>query len=149
VLDAVSASVVYVPAGGMGPTPLATPCIEWQGLVSLEGYGRLRRDGRLQYVHRYVWSLVHGPIPDGMCVLHRCDNPRCFRLDHLFLGSHLDNIRDMAAKGRLWQQRVTHCPQGHPYDDANTMILRSGARRCRACGRERNRRARQSRGAQC
>jgi hypothetical protein len=47
-----------------------------------------------------AWELVNGPIPNGMCVLHRCDNPPCVRPDHLFLGTRRDNVLDMAAKGR-------------------------------------------------
>src|SRR5262245_31265488 len=66
------------------------------------GYGQLRRPGDVapRYVHRHVWELVNGPIPEGMHVLHRCDNPPCFLLAHLFLGTHTDNMRDMVTKGR-------------------------------------------------
>lgn len=52
------------------------------------------------YVHRIVWELAHGPIPNDLRVLHRCDNPRCLRTSHLFLGTQQDNIRDMIQKGR-------------------------------------------------
>ena len=50
--------------------------------------------------HRYSWSLSYGPIPPGKHVLHRCDTPLCVRPDHLFLGTHRDNMRDKASKGR-------------------------------------------------
>lgn len=79
---------------------METPCREWQGSRTWFGYGSIWREGRTWVVHRWVWTLANGPIPEGMRVLHRCDNPPCFRLDHLFLGTHQDNMTDMVEKGR-------------------------------------------------
>lgn len=62
-----------------------------------EGYGAF---GRNQVAHRVAWELTNGVIPDGMLVLHRCDNPPCVNPAHLFLGSQYDNIHDCFAKGR-------------------------------------------------
>lgn len=56
--------------------------------------------GRAVGAHRAAWELVNGPIPEALQVLHRCDNPPCIETTHLFLGTQLDNIRDMHAKGR-------------------------------------------------
>lgn len=68
--------------------------------------------------HRLAWIAANGPIPDGMNVCHQCDNTRCVRPDHLFIGTQRDNVRDMAAKGRHWVQRnpgvLTHVGEDHP-----------------------------------
>lgn len=84
-----------------------TPCREWQGAHHPFGYGqrtirtRATTSGRTtQYIHRWVWEQVHGPIPPGMEVRHLCDNPPCFRYDHLALSTHAGNMADMHAKGR-------------------------------------------------
>jgi len=67
------------------------------------GYGSFNiggRGGRQEKAHRVAWMLTFGPIPEGMQVLHHCDNPPCCRPGHLFLGTHADNVADMDAKGR-------------------------------------------------
>lgn len=84
-----------------------TGCLEWQG-HTLRRYGQIGVGTRqLKYTHRVAWELTHGPIPDGMMVCHRCDNPPCCNPDHLFLGEPIDNTTDMIAKGRgAWQNGV-------------------------------------------
>lgn len=69
------------------------------------GYGKLSNGDRKLRAHRVAYELFVGPIPPGMHVLHVCDNPPCVRPEHLFLGNHRDNMRDMEAKGRAkWIQ---------------------------------------------
>ena len=77
-----------------------TDCIEWPKSKTTAGYGQLKRDGKKIMAHRFVWEKAYGPIPKGMCICHRCDNPPCVNLEHLFLGTHGDNIRDCYAKKR-------------------------------------------------
>lgn len=77
-----------------------TACHEWTGSLDTAGYGRVRVGRGFRGAHRAAWILSKGDIPDGMCVLHRCDNPSCVNVDHLFLGTQQDNMRDMVAKGR-------------------------------------------------
>lgn len=91
----------------MRPT---TPCVEFDGHRTERGYGRVNKrvNGRIvsQYVHRLVWEAINGPIPEGMVVMHRCDNPACYRLDHLQLGTQADNLADMCSKRRHWAHKL-------------------------------------------
>jgi hypothetical protein len=75
-------------------------CIEWTGDRLSSGYGRISINYKTKRVHRVSYELSIGPIPEGMCVLHRCDNPPCFNPDHLFLGTNKENTEDMYNKGR-------------------------------------------------
>jgi hypothetical protein len=87
------------------PSPQATPCVLWQGSVDRDGYGRMKRtvDGKrvTVAVHRWVMEQAVGRRlrPDEV-ILHACDNPPCFRVEHLSVGSVRDNNDDMRAKGR-------------------------------------------------
>lgn len=75
-------------------------CRVWQGAVNTAGYGHLKTGGRYLDTHRAAWIAKHGEIPDGLWVLHKCDNPPCINPDHLFLGTHQDNCDDKVDKGR-------------------------------------------------
>ena len=78
------------------------PCLEWTASKNHSGYGWFSLEGRAWLAHRVAWILERGPIPDGLCVLHTCDNPSCVAIDHLWLGTQADNNRDMDAKGRRY-----------------------------------------------
>lgn len=76
-------------------------CWEWVGAIADTGYGIFTVSTKIHVsTHRFSYQLHYGTIPDGLWVLHRCDNRRCVRPDHLFLGTALDNVRDMDKKGR-------------------------------------------------
>jgi predicted XRE-type DNA-binding protein len=74
-------------------------CWKWTGTL-WHGYGRIWARDRYLAVHRYSWMLHYGTIPEGLYVLHYCDNPACVRPDHLFLGTHQDNMDDCTQKDR-------------------------------------------------
>lgn len=81
-------------------------CWQWTKNKDRLGYGRLKISlgTRLLFktssAHRFAWELIVGEIPEGMCVLHKCDNRACCNPDHLFLGTQQDNMQDMHKKGR-------------------------------------------------
>lgn len=81
-----------------------TGCWEWTGYKGKAGYGSLNArkisPGRPMYAHRVAWEIKRGPIPTGMHVLHKCDNPACGNPEHCFLGTQSDNNVDRVRKGR-------------------------------------------------
>lgn len=85
------------------------PCYEWVGGYrggKGDKYGQFTLNGKPNYAHRVSWLIYRGQIPNGLFVCHRCDNPRCVRIDHLFLGTFSDNMKDMHAKGRAHYNRI-------------------------------------------
>lgn len=85
-------------------------CWLWTGSIDVSGYGDCWFRGKTDGAHRVAWLIFNGEITDGLFVLHRCDNPKCVNPEHLFLGTHSDNMRDASSKGRLktpnrWAQK--------------------------------------------
>lgn len=118
------------------PEPM-TGCFLWTGAHTGHGYGQVWTGSKNERAHRVAWKLVHGEIPVGMEVCHRCDVPSCVNPLHLFLGTHQQNMRDSFDKGRSRPavsvetqfKPQTHCPSGHARVE--------GERECRICKAER------------
>lgn len=81
-------------------TDLVSRCVVWTGKTLHFGHGHFSVAGKMKLTHRAAWEEERGPIPDGMDCLHHCDNPPCWNVDHLFLGTQADNNSDRDAKGR-------------------------------------------------
>lgn len=123
---------------------LTTPCHIFDNGTSSQGYGRIAINRKAIYVHRYVWERDIGPIPDGMSIDHICRVRNCCNVNHLRVVTHQVNMTENIV-GSCWQKNAakTHCPKGHPYDETNTIIVRTksgNGRKCRTCDNARRRR---------
>ena len=95
----------------------ASGCLLWSGKINNKGYGLMSANNRQQLVHRLAYEAMHGMVVPGLNVLHRCDTPRCWEPEHLWLGTQRENVRDMRVKGRGSDPpRHGHGPRGerHP-----------------------------------
>ena len=75
-------------------------CWNWIASLHSNGYGQFYFEGTPRRAHRIAWELTNGPIPIGSLVCHHCDNKRCVRPDHLYLGNHRTNIQDAINRGQ-------------------------------------------------
>ena len=113
-----------------------TACIEWDGYIDNEGYGRTMDGGAWDRAHRVVWREANGPIPDGLVIDHLCRNRSCVNTRHMELVTSVENSRRGFGASAV-NARKTHCIHGHPFDEANTYVPADGSRRqCRTCNRE-------------
>lgn len=118
-------------------------CWVWTGAVGDHGYGRITEKGKRYRAHRMAWLINCGEIPEGLSVLHKCDNPSCVNPDHLFLGTQKVNIADGIQKGRIDLGAIrrvrTHCLKGHPLEGDNLLIKQKSTggteRVCLTCRR--------------
>jgi hypothetical protein len=131
--------------------PQANGCKIWMGPQGADGYARWKPSpgAKTVYVHVWVWTLHHGPIPEGMDVGHachdrsvergecdggsQCPHRRCCNILHLEIQSRSENTLRQSHANR----KKDFCPKGHPYNEANTVKWSDGRRRCRECLRAR------------
>ena len=128
-------------------------CWLWTASCTENGYGRFKVSPRHMMAHRASYELFVGRIPDGLQIDHLChtadptcdlrdDCPhrRCVRPDHLEAVTLRENMLRSPHTLNSISAAKTHCPQGHPYDEANTYVCPDGRRDCRTCRREAGRR---------
>lgn len=114
-------------------------CHYWLGGLSKYGYGKFTINKKSVVASRAAYQIYIGPIPNGLLACHRCDNPGCVNPDHLFIGTHQENLNDMSIKGRHLMDK---CKNGHPLTSDNLYInidrMRNKTnRRCKTCAKNR------------
>lgn len=127
-------------------TVSATGCWTWTGALDDDGYGQITIAKKNRRAHRTVYELLVGPIPDGLELDHLCRDRACVRPTHLEPVTGRENkLRSPITLASI-NLAKTHCLHGHPFDEANTRLVRRGKsveRHCRKCGSDRVRRHRQ------
>jgi len=116
--------------------PRINDCWLYEHPLNHNGYGLIYWEHKTRRVHRVAWELFNGPIPKDLQILHKCDVRNCVNPQHLYLGTHSDNMQDRIKSGHNSFASRTHCSHGHKYTKKNTM-RHSGIRGrvCRICRR--------------
>lgn len=123
-------------------------CWEWIAGRNNTGYGSFTLNRTSTSSHRVAWLLTQTEIPEGMVVMHSCDNRLCCNPAHLSLGTQKQNMHDKLAKGRDYNLRKTHCVHGHEFTEENTYyskgIVAERVRHCKTCVLLRNKQRREN-----
>lgn len=97
----------------------------------------LRGSGKhhLSTMVKMRWEKVNGPVPEGKQLNHTCDRINCVNIEHVYVGTQLDNMRDRKNRNGEWKgnRRGETCPHGHPWTTENTIVGKDGKWRCREC----------------
>jgi hypothetical protein len=121
-------------------------CMLWLASCQPSGYGQISIGGTMRLAHRVSYQLAYGPVPDGLVTDHLCRVRHCVAPEHFEAVTSAENVR-RGILG-LRNRNRTHCPAGHPYDEANTRVRANGWRDCRACDVARESARRERRNAQ-
>lgn len=119
----------------MQRTDMSDDCWLWTGAPDKDGYGRVQVDRRTCRVHRVVYEMFFGAIPDGLVIDHLCRVRNCVNPNHLEPVTDRENLLRGETFNAANAAKET-CIHGHPFDEANTHICPRGFRRCRACRRK-------------
>lgn len=119
-------------------------CWMWNAYRNQLGYGTVRFDGRKWLAHRVTFTLLVGPIPEGLVLDHLCRNRGCVNPDHLRPCTQRENTHAPGSESiAVAHAARTHCPRGHAYAGRNLYVNPQGSRECRTCNGENTRRYRQ------
>jgi hypothetical protein len=118
-----------------------TGCLLWTASRLPRGYGEFGFRGRVVRAHKWLYEQLHGPVPAGLVLDHKCRTPSCVNPDHLEPVTQRVNVLRGTAPAALQAQQES-CIHGHPLSGANLYTKPNGARQCKACRRDTDRRRR-------